>query len=110
MKGPPTRRAGGPITGNPGGPITLAKSAHTGPKLLANDSRESNPSQEAPRTAETQIVDTRNNVKRRGTTCGYAGGFDGINTRGASVFGVGAALLMRRMLILQRRSRRTQPS
>jgi len=37
MKGPPTRRAGGPITGNPGGPITLAKSAHTGPKLLAND-------------------------------------------------------------------------
>ncbi|GFG49654.1 hypothetical protein MAGR_10950 [Mycolicibacterium agri] len=25
MKRPPTRRAGGPITGNPGGPITLAK-------------------------------------------------------------------------------------
>lgn len=39
MKGPPTRRAGGPITGNPGGPITLAKSAHTGPILLADDMR-----------------------------------------------------------------------
>ncbi|WP_207553223.1 hypothetical protein, partial [Mycolicibacterium conceptionense] len=25
------------ITGNPGGPITLAKSAHTGPILLADD-------------------------------------------------------------------------
>src|SRR5262245_54912478 len=29
MKRPPTRRAGGPITGNPGGPITLAKSGHS---------------------------------------------------------------------------------
>lgn len=25
------------MTGNPGGPIPLAKSAHTGPKLMAND-------------------------------------------------------------------------
>src|SRR6478672_2033562 len=37
MKRPPTRRAGGPMTGNPGGPITLAKSAHAGPMLLAGD-------------------------------------------------------------------------
>ncbi len=34
------RRAGGPITGNPGGPITLAKSAHAGPMLLAGDMQE----------------------------------------------------------------------
>jgi hypothetical protein len=43
--------------------------------------RESNPLQKSRCPAEMPILTTRNDAKVRETTCGYAKGVDGVNTR-----------------------------